>query len=540
MDRSDKRWVIDELEPHVAIRLKQLFTGIARSQIVPFYFDDTPRMATDLDWFMSRYPLSISTKDQGRLKRQRRSHHQSIDKIEHFFSKDYVPPKIEFKQGLAARDYQSRGKQIILNKKRIFCGDELGIGKTVQAISCFTDPSTLPALIVVQTHLPEQWRDEIERFTTLRVHLINGRQPYRLPESDIYIAKYSILSGWVDVFVRQNPIRMVVFDEMQELRRHQSQKYKAAKQITAETEYVLGLSHSPIYNYGEEIFNIMKLINPDVLGDRTAFEREWCKYGKMVKDPKALGTYLREQHVFFRRTRADVGRELPPINQIVHTVPHDHQAVEQEQDLRRSLAMQVLEGNFHESGQAAREFDMRLRQITGVGKARAVAEYVKLLLDSGEPVLLSGWHREVYTIWLEELGKYYPAMYTGSESAVQKRESKRRFIEGETNLMIISNRSGIGIDGLQKRCRYVVIGELDWSPKVHEQLIGRVDRDGQPDQVTALYLVTDYGSDPHILDMLGLKQAQSHGIVDPLNAPKMKENDISRIKKMAQDYLNKI
>jgi len=131
-------------------------------------------------------------------------------------------------------------------------------------------------------------------------------------------------------------------------------------------------------------------------------------------------------------------------------------------------------------------------------------------------------------------------MYTGSESIKQKEESKIKFLNGETNLFIISLRSGIGLDGLQKRCRMVVVGELDWSPEVHHQLISRADRDGQEEQVTAIFLTTDCGSDPLIIDMLGLKASQSHGILNPFASGIQEQyTDESRIKLLAKKYLDK-
>ncbi|MDI7181059.1 hypothetical protein QMO16_29155, partial [Klebsiella pneumoniae] len=67
-----------------------------------------------------------------------------------------------------------------------------------------------------------------------------------------------------------------------------------------------------------------------------------------------------------------------------------------------------------EKMRAAGEFDQLVRQATGVAKAPYVAEFVRLLLESGQQVLLFGWHREVYSIWREKLADYNPVMYTGT------------------------------------------------------------------------------------------------------------------------------
>lgn len=411
---------------------------------------------------------------------------------------------------------------------------------TAQAIASFCDQRVLPALVVVQTHLPTQWKEEIGKFCDVSVHLIKGTKPYSLPPADVYIMKYSCLRGWVDTFA-MGTFKSVIFDEVQELRHDGTDKYSAARTAAKSVSHVLGMSATPIYNYGDEIFNILNLMKEGCLGARDEFLREWCGgYNvREIKNPKALGTYLRESFLFLRRTRKDVGRELQPVNKIVHTVETDHKKLDSIDALARQLAMQTVTGEFTQRGMASRELSMLVRHATGVSKAKSVADYVRILLENGEPVLLAGWHRDVYDIWLKELEAYNPVLYTGTESAVQKNESKRKFMDGETNLMIISLRSGVGLDGLQGRCKIVVIGELDWSPQVHHQLIGRVDRDGQTEQVTAIYLVSNDGSDPEVIDTLGLKASQSNDIINPNGVLEEQVSNGEIIKRLAQKYLER-
>lgn len=537
-DANSNKWIISEAQPHVCIKLKAIFHKIGAHQSCPFQFDNTHENCHDLSWFMERYPLSITDTDKRKLIKSKKAHISNINELEQILLPEYKPSLVHLKNGYIARNYQTTGNEIYLKKKRLLIGDDLGLGKTMTGILSFFDPRTLPAVVVVQTHLQKQWQNEIEKFTDLKVHLIKKIKPYSLPPADVYIIKYSCLSGWVDIF-ESRFFKSAIFDECQELRRSQSDKYSAARKLSQNVDFCLGLSASPIYNFGEEIFNVINAINPGSLGHHNDFSREWCGYGKCVKEPKALGTYLRENFLMLRRTRHDVGRELPPINKIIHTVAYDEGAVEKAEEIAKQLAIKVTSGSFVERGQAARDLDILIRHSTGVSKAKGVAEYVKILLENGEPVLLAGWHREVYEIWLKELAPYKPVLYTGSESPAQKEKSKAAFVNGESNLMIISLRSGIGLDGLQHKCKYVVFGELDWSPKVHDQVIGRIDRDGQTDQVTAIFLVSEFGSDPLIIDLLGIKSSQSHNIINPLIAVENQYSDESRLKLLAQRFLEK-
>lgn len=533
-----KGWILSELEPHVRIKLKALFPKIPTHQPPPYAFEDVPEQAIDLEWFVQRYPLEVSEKDYRYLLEQKERFLFKIADLERIMKPNYTPREVKFIRG-EPRKYQSQASDLYISNGVLLLGDDVGLGKTVSAIASFTDPRTLPAVVVVQTHLPFQWKEQIEKFLDVRIHVIQGRKPYTLPEADIYIIKYSCLAAWSDTY-GMGFYQSAVFDEIQELRHEGSQKYEAGKQLAQNAKYVLGLSATPVYNKGDEMWNIMNVMRPGCLGSWDDFRREWCGYDGVVKDPQALGTYLREHFLFLRRTREEVKRELPPINKIVHTVDHDGKKLEEIENLAYTLAVKATSGSFMERGQAARELDIKVRQATGISKAKSVAQYVKILLENNEPVLLAGWHREVYNIWNEELKDFNPVMYTGSETGPQKEATKKKFIEGESNLMIISLRSGVGLDGLQYgRCKTVIIGELDWSPAVHEQIIGRILRDGQDDQVTVIYLVSNEGSDIPMVSLLGLKADQARGIIDPMRPLEQQHSDDSRLKMLAKMYLEK-
>jgi hypothetical protein len=130
-------------------------------------------------------------------------------------------------------------------------------------------------------------------------------------------------------------------------------------------------------------------------------------------------------------------------------------------------------------------------------------------------------------------------MYTGSETASKKEAVKARFLNGETDILIMSLRSGAGVDGLQFRCATGIFGELDRSPGIHQQCIWRLDREGQQNPVTAFFLITDDGSDPPMMDVLGIKASEAQHIVDPHLGVEVKENDTSHLRKLVERYLNR-
>tara|TARA_B100000700_G_scaffold331722_1_gene467524 strand:- start:7976 stop:9724 length:1749 start_codon:yes stop_codon:yes gene_type:complete len=534
-------WLFEELEPHVSIRLKAIFPKVRLSNFPPFEIPNTPDTANDLEWFFIRYPVKMSSQTKERLETKSKEYTDIQIQTEKILLPSYKPKKIKgLKEGQSFRNHQLVAADLLEKVKRYLLVDALGSGKTYSAIACALKKGSLPAAFVVQAHLPQQFAEKIKEMTNLKVHIIKRKQPYNLPKADIYIFKYTILSGWVDIFA-QKFFKLAVFDEIQELRHGtDSNKGIAAKALTDNVDKVLGTTATPIYGYGYEFFNVLDTIKAGCLGSRENFLREWCvDDNKKIRDTKAFGTYLRENSLMLKRSREDIYgvKEAPQI--IPEKVDYDENTVKSAEDLAKQLAIKTLTGSFNESGQAARQLDIQLRKVTGVSKAKNVAHFIKMLVDSGEQVLLTGWHRDVYEIWQKELNYYGVSMYTGSETASQKQKNKEDFINGRNKIMIISHKSGAGLDGLQHVCSTVVIGELAWSEEIHKQIIGRVDRDGQTKQVYAFMLMSDYGSDPVIRDILGIKYQQQEGILNPEKEYEEVEIDEKRLKQLAQNYLSK-
>lgn len=538
------RWLLDKIEPHVSIRLKQIFPRIPKSAVPPYGMADNPQTCADIDWFRQRYPLAMSDAARERLTGGRMLFEREQAEIGRILMPDYRPPDYAgFRPGKAPRVYQSQAVELLRRRRSLLCGDEVGLGKTILAANAMLLPGALPAAVVLEPHIQDQWEEKILEFTSLSVHQIRTTKPYDLPAADVYLWRYSNLGGWVNV-LSELRFGLAVWDEIQALRNGTGTvRGSASARLGDASEMRLGLTATPIMNYGGDIWQVMRFIDPDALGEYWDFAREWCTplgNGKLkVSNPQALGTYLREQGAFLRRTRREVGRELPPVNRIVEPIDCDEKAVKSAEEMARVLAVRATTGSFVERGQAARELDAMMRHATGVAKAKPVALFVRMLLEAGESVLLVGWHRDCYDIWLRELADHKPVMYTGSETAAQKERAKQAVLSGQSRCMLLSLRSGVGLDGLQECFDIVVFGELDWSAGIHHQCIGRVDRDreGEQRQVTAYFLVSEEGSDPPMMEVLGLKASQAAHIVDPTLGVQAAHSDTTHLRKLVERYL---
>ena len=550
--RQEGYWHI-RCEPHVRARLKRVFARMNKAAADVVSISATPENSRDLHWFLMRYPMDIAPEIECALEQASDQHIGMEQDLAALLAGRRPLPSFELAK--PPRDYQSFAAAMLDIRGGLLLGDRVGLGKTVTAMLPMTQPENLPALVVVPTHMPGHWREKLAEFApTLRVHSLRGGTPYslirtaknRLPDlwdelPDVIITNYHRLRGWAETLAPL--VQYVVFDECQALRHSGTRIYHAANHVARGARRRMGLSATPIHNYGTEFWPVVDALVPGALGGYDEFLREWCGESALLKDAEMFGAYLRREGIMIRRTRKDVGRELPPVNKIIHTIDADQAELEKVSGDAMALARIILAHNEAYRGQkrnAAGEFDNLMRQATGLAKAPFVAEFVRMLVASGEKVLLFGWHREVYRVWLEKLKDLNPVLYTGSESAVQKDAAKRSFVDGDSQVLIMSLRSGAGVDGLQKVCSVVVFGELDWSPAIHEQCIGRLDRDDMADDagVTAYFLVSDEGSDPIVADVCGVKREQIEGVMSP-DAPVLERVNTgeNNMRQLAQHYL---
>lgn len=511
-------------QPHVAMRIKRLFPS-ARARQGEIVLSKTTEHAFDLDWFFIRFPFEGDTDSVYALSKEYSERKEKVDAV---LKGERKVRKFDLK--IPLRDYQKVAAELGLTMGRVLIADEVGLGKSAEAIAMLAGGAPLPALVVTLTHLTNQWRREIEKFAPqLNPHVIKTGKNYDLtkhrgktvPEPDVIIINYTKLAKWASAL--EGKVKTLIFDEGQELRRHGSKKYDAAQVLRDKSEIRCCLSATPIFNYGEEFYNVFDILDPDALGTREEFLGEWClrsmREGKSkIRDPEAFGSYLRSEGMMLRRTRSDVGREIEDLSKIPVEIEADTKEIDKVKGTARELAQTVLSRGGLKRGEkmmAAEELSTLMRQVTGVAKAPHVADFVRNLVDSGESVVLYGWHHSCYDLWMSKLQDLNPVLYTGKQTAAAKDKSAQAFLNGDSKVLIMSLRAGAGLDGLQEVCRTVVFGELDWSPSIHHQNIGRIHRDGQKHPVAAYYLITDGGIDPIMADVLGVKTGQLNPVLDP-------------------------
>lgn len=560
--RHRAEWCV-EATPDVSIELKRIFGRLKRGKSKELLVADTPEVCRKLNWAMMMWPLEMDAYSRQRLREGTSEHMRLEEQVTRVLDGEELRIPERRVPAREPRPYQAQAADLLISTGRLLLLDELGLGKTFSLLLTLQAADALPALVVTLTHLPEQWLEELHlAFPELRGHVVRSAAVYdpskkremRGRHPDVLIMNYNKVSGWAQHLAGQ--INTILMDEIQELRTGDaSNKYWGCRLIAQQAKYRGGATATPVYNYGGEVHNVVSVLDEGVLGTREEFVREWGSGESgtktKIEEPAALGQYLRHEGIVLRRTRAEVGLELPPVQKVPHICETDGETLFKLTAGVVDLAEMIAEkkGDHREVFKASGELDYRLRHATGVAKAPYVAAFVRMLLETEEKVVLFGWHHDVYDIWMDAFSEwgFNPVFYTGKQATpAAKAKAKAAFVDGDSRVLVMSLRAGAGLNGLQDVCKVCVFGELDWSPGMHDQCIGRLQRDREEDygkvdearedidHVVAYYLTANEGSDPVVAGVLNVKRQQSEPLVDP-DAPLFEgaSDDGDRVRRLA-------
>jgi SNF2 family DNA or RNA helicase len=526
---GDPRWAI-EGSPVCVVAAMKVFSGAISKSRDRVSFPAAEASFEDLLMLRHRYPLKLTDAAKGVWDSQYTALVVSFDG-----GPPPVPPERRCFKGTLL-PFQQDGVAFMAAQRKCLLADDMGLGKTVMAFGLLDRMQAYPALIVCQPHVQRHWERKLEEFMTVRpaganllargacnhaptwLSLMGAKAPDDTPEADIYIVHYLVLHAWA-CLLKGRGIRTAVFDEVQELRHNSTRKYDSARLISRAAQNVVGLSGTPIYNRGGEILHVLNAISKGCLGTQTDFLRTWCASGyghqaDVVGEPENLGNYLRDRKLMLRRLKEDVQSELPPKRCVVEPIDADRAEFANLVRAAAELARQAQEATDpFDRARMEQEAMAQTRRATGIAKSPAAISFLRGLMEVGEPTLVFAHHHAVVDAIKESLEEFNPVCITGRENQTVKTQAQDDFAAGKTNLCLISLRAATGIDGLQKRARCVVFAELDWSPAVHRQAEDRAHRMGQKESVIVYYLVTDLGTDPDMLALLGLKKWQFAGLM---------------------------
>ncbi len=224
--------------------------------------------------------------------------------------------------GINARlyPYQIQGTGFLAGNGRALLADDMGLGKTLQAISAAVwlknHENIRTVMIVCPASLKQQWAREIAKFTDLQCQIIQGPPPKRgvqyRREKTFCVINYELILRDLSMINETLQPDLIILDEAQRIKNWRTKVAAAVKLIP--TRYAFVLTGTPLENRLEDLYSLMQVVNPKILGP---LWRYMVDFHVTDERGKVLGyrnlSLLRKRlaPVMLRRDRGIVSDQLP-------------------------------------------------------------------------------------------------------------------------------------------------------------------------------------------------------------------------------------
>jgi superfamily II DNA or RNA helicase len=413
--------------------------------------------------------------------------------------------------------------------------DDMGLGKTVQTLALLLARAAAgPALVVAPTSVCGNWAEETARFAPgLGCSVYGQAEGTRAAQIEsavagsVLVVSYALLLRDAEAFAAK-PWATLVLDEAQALKNAATQRVQAVAGLQA--DFRLGLSGTPVENRLADLWSIMNLLNPGLLGSAARFAERFGNPIERQRNEAARARLRRLVSPFLlRRTKAQVLADLPPRTEIVQRIEPEAEERAFLEAMRRDALARIAQldpadpnkNRFNVLAELTRlrraACDPRLAapEIGRIGaKLQAFERLAVELVESRHQALVFSQFTDFLKLLAERLdaaGLKYQYL-DGSTPAAARSERVAAFQRGEGDLFLISLKAG-GFGLNLTAADYVVIADPWWNPAAEDQAMGRAHRIGQQRPVTVYRLVTAGSVEERIVALHHDKRELAEGLL---------------------------
>lgn len=463
-----------------------------------------------------------------------------------------LPQPKEF--GGDLRPYQLKGLHWLTFLDRLGLGaclaDDMGLGKTIQLIALLLSERETatgaaqqpfgPTLLFAPTSVVGNWLREIQRFAkplSILVHhgpdrLAGDAFVQKASECDVVITSYSLAHRDQEDLAKVK-WRRLALDEAQKIKNPAAAATVAIRSIFAPRR--VALTGTPIENHLSELWSIMQVLNPGLLGTAGDFREKFAvPIEKLGEKDRAEQLRRMIRPFILRRTKADpaIAGDLPEkLEMKVFCNLTAEQAALYERLVNESLRQIDSASGIRRRGLILATLT-RLKQICNhpglleenpqnldfrSGKCERLVDMLEELLEEGDAALVFTQYREMGHL-LERVIKSRlkePTFFLhggtpakGRDDMIQKFQEQK----GAPRIFLLSLRAG-GLGLNLTAANHVFHFDRWWNPAVEAQATDRAHRVGQTRKVQVHKFVCIGTMEERIDRLLSEKQALADQIV---------------------------
>jgi hypothetical protein len=447
------------------------------------------------------------------------------------------------------RAYQRRAVAWIRLLERVGFGaclaDDMGLGKTATVLGVLQADraegcAAGPTLVVCPTSVMGNWRREVERFTpSLRVVVHHGAERARghalqrtAAGADVVITSYPLVERDRDALASVAWAR-IVLDEAQQVKNPATKQTQAVRAIGAPRR--LALTGTPVENRLDELWSIMEVLNPGLLGSQISFRERFATPIERYGEQDAAGQ-LRTitRPLVLRRLKTDrsIVPELPEKIETKERCPLTREQATLYQAVVDEMLAQIARAQGIERRGLVLAAMLRLKQVCNhpahyaaddsplagrSGKVERTVEILEQVRAANERALVFTQFAEMGALLqrhlTERLGCRVGFLHGGL--ARRRRDelvAELQSSEGVTPVMVLSLKAG-GTGLNLAAANHVLHFDRWWNPAVEDQASDRAYRIGQRRDVRVRKLVCAGTIEERIDEMIESKRVLAAQVV---------------------------
>ena len=400
--------------------------------------------------------------------------------------------------------FQSEGIKFGINHHcRFLLADEMGVGKTLQAISlAYIYRDSWPVLVVCPGSMKYNWRGEIQTWLGLknnRICIINSSRQKISDEAYFYIISYDLMRNVIKK-IRHMTFNFVILDEAHSIKNKDSLRAKNILPVAVRAKRLIIMTGTPLLAKPYEGYPLLYALRPDIFCYFKKFAYRYCDPQPTPNGINWSGTSnTKELHwvlscLMVRRLKKDVLNQLPPKRREKIIIKVADKFIQELKETREKVK--------------GRKGTLECYTLTSKAKIDGVREYISDIIDANEKFIVFAYHHEMLDS-LEQLCKGKGIDYIRIDGTT-KQETRYQYVTYfQQNskcqvaiLSIIAASTGITLTATHM----VIFAELTWTPSIMIQAEDRVHRIGQKSEcVNIKYLCGEGTLDDFILDKLQKK-----------------------------------
>ncbi|OQY08257.1 MAG: helicase [Desulfobacteraceae bacterium 4572_123] len=436
--------------------------------------------------------------------------------------------------GIRARlyPYQIEGTAFLAGTGRALLADDMGLGKTLQAIAAAAwlseHENVQTTMIICPASLKQQWAREIAKFTDLKSQIIQGPPRVRgaqyRKKCAFYIINYELILRDLSLINESLRPDLIILDEAQRIKNWRTKVASAVKLIPS--RYAFVLSGTPLENRLEDLYSLMQVVDPRILGP---LWRYMVDFHVTDERDKVLGyrnlSMLRQRlaPVMLRRDRRIVKDQLPdritqrldvamtPKQIELHNAAMNAAGTLANIAKKRPLTpseQNRLMAALQQARMAGNAAGLVDKETEGSPKLDELTDILdELCIQSGlKAVVFSQW--ELMTRMVEKrlrsMGLGYVRLHGGVPTAKRGALMDRFREDDDVQIFVSTDAGGVGLN-LQSGSVLINL-DVPWNPAVLEQRNGRIHRLGQTRTVQIITIVAANSYEEDVLAIVHNKQ----------------------------------